>query len=235
MKNRIIVALDFSSAEECETFLATVSPDLCAVKIGKELFVAAGPDLVRRIVGRGFEVFLDLKFHDIPNTVAAACRVAASLGVALVDVHALGGRTMIAAAREALERFDPRPALLAVTVLTSMGERDTAEVGLVGPVEASVARLADLSAACGADGVVCSAREAALLRARHPDPFLLVTPGIRLAGDAAGDQVRVVTPADAIRAGASHLVIGRPVTRAERPVDVLRSIRESIHQASEPQ
>jgi len=232
-ESRIIVALDFPTTEECERFLAPLDPTLCAVKIGKELFVAGGPDFVRRVVARGFRVFLDLKFHDIPNTVASACRVAASLGVWMIDVHALGGRAMLLAAREAIEGVTPRPRLLAVTVLTSMGESDLAEVGIVPPVVDEVARLAGLAAECGSDGVVCSAQEATVLRAKHSEPFLLVTPGIRLSAGVDGDQVRVVTPLDAIRAGASHLVIGRPITRASAPMQVLQEINSILSSGME--
>jgi orotidine-5'-phosphate decarboxylase len=227
-ESRLIVALDFPDTDACERFLAPVDPRECAVKIGKELFVAGGPAFVRRVVERGFRVFLDLKFHDIPNTVASACRVAAELGVWMIDVHALGGRAMLTAAREALEGFTPRPRLIAVTVLTSMGESDLADVGIVPPVIDAVRRLAALAQECGSDGVVCSAQEAQALRGKHPEPFMLVTPGIRLAGGSVGDQVRVVTPLDAMRAGASHLVVGRPVTRAQDPLAVMREINSAI-------
>lgn len=227
-ESRLIVALDFPTTHECERFLAPLDPRECAVKVGKELFVAGGPEFVRRIVQRGFRVFLDLKFHDIPNTVASACKVAADLGVWMIDVHALGGRAMLTAAREALEGFRSRPRLLAVTVLTSMGETDLADVGIVPPVIDEVRRLAALAADCGSDGVVCSAREAETLRDMHPEPFMLVTPGIRLAGGSDGDQVRVVTPLDAMRAGASHLVVGRPVTRASDPLAVILEINSAI-------
>src|SRR5574340_556241 len=216
---KIIVALDYADAASALALVERHDPVLCRLKVGKELFTAAGPELVRTLVARGFEIFLDLKFHDIPNTVAAACRAAARLGVWMVNVHASGGRRMMTAAREALAELPEAPLLIAVTVLTSMGAEDLAEVGVSDAPTDQVLRLARLAQACGLDGVVCSGEEAARLRAGLGADFRLVTPGIRPAGAEAGDQRRVMTPAEALRAGASDLVIGRPITAAPDPLD----------------
>jgi orotidine-5'-phosphate decarboxylase len=188
----------------------------------------AGPELVRVLVARGFEVFLDLKFHDIPNTVAAACRAAAGLGVWMLNVHASGGRRMMTAAQQALADMPQRPRLIAVTVLTSMSAEDLVEVGVSDVPADQVLRLARLSHACKLDGVVCSAQEAAMLRADLGADFRLVTPGIRPAGTEMGDQRRVMTPAEALRAGATDLVIGRPVTAAADPRAALKQIQSDI-------
>ena len=225
---KIIVALDFPDAKAALDCAARLAPDACRVKVGKELFTAAGPGLVEELGKRGFGVFLDLKFHDIPNTVAGACRAAAALGVWMLDVHALGGRAMLAAAREAVERESQRPKLVAVTVLTSMGASAIAEVGIGGDPAAAASRLARLAHGAGMDGVVCSGQEAALLRNQFPRPFCLVTPGIRPAQAAAHDQQRVMTPAAAIGAGADYLVIGRPITQAADPMAALASMRREI-------
>lgn len=225
---RIIVALDYPTAAAARAMARRLDPRLCRVKVGKELFTSAGPALVEELVRMGFGVFLDLKFHDIPHTVAAACRAAARLGVWMVNVHALGGRAMLTAAQEALAALPDPPRLVAVTVLTSMGAADLFEVGIEETPEAAVSRLARLAAECGLDGVVCSAREAAMLREAHGTGFLLVTPGIRPAGSEAGDQVRIATPAGAVQAGASHLVIGRPITQAADPLAALQKIQSEI-------
>lgn len=225
---RIIVALDFPEAASALALVERLDPALCRVKVGKELFTVAGPELVRTLVARGFEVFLDLKFHDIPNTVAAACRAAAGLGVWMVNVHASGGRRMMDAARAALADLSQRPLLIAVTVLTSMSAEDLGEVGVSDTPAAQVLRLARLAQACGLDGVVCSAQEATLLRTELGEGFRLVTPGIRPAGTAAGDQRRVMTPAQALHAGATDLVIGRPVTAAADPLAALQQIQTEI-------
>lgn len=225
MTHKIIVALDYADAASALALVERLDPALCRLKVGKELFTAAGPELVRTLVARGFEVFLDLKFHDIPNTVAAACRAAAGLGVWMLNVHASGGRRMMTAAQEALADVPNRPLLIAVTVLTSMGAEDLNEIGIAAAPADQVLRLARLTQACKLDGVVCSAQEAALLRADLGADFRLVTPGIRPAGAAAGDQRRVMTPAEALRAGASDLVIGRPVTAAADPLAALQQIQ----------
>ncbi len=228
MTHKIIVALDFSDADSALALVARLDPALCRLKVGKELFTAAGPDLVRTLGARGFEVFLDLKFHDIPNTVAAACRAAAGLGVWMLNVHASGGRRMMAAAQTALADLPKPPLLIAVTVLTSMSAEDLGEVGISAAPADQVLRLARLAHACKLDGVVCSAQEAAMLRAELGAGFRLVTPGIRPAGAEAGDQRRVMTPAEALRAGATDLVIGRPVTAAADPLAALERIQSDI-------
>jgi orotidine-5'-phosphate decarboxylase len=201
------------------------------VKIGKELFVAAGPEAVSRVHERGFEVFLDLKFHDIPHTVAGACRSAARLGVWMMNVHASGGEAMMRAAREAVDSVARPPMLIAVTVLTSLTGPELEHVGLAGSVRENVERLARLARACGLDGVVCSAQEAAQVRQATGADFTLVTPGIRLAADAPDDQARVVTPREAVRLGADYLVIGRSITGSPDPAATLQSIRDSLDEA----
>ena len=222
MTKRIIIALDFDTALQAKNLLAQLDPSLCRVKIGKELFTASGPKLVREVISSGFDVFLDLKFHDIPNTVARAVKVAADLGVWMLNVHASGGLTMMEQARLALEDMDSRrPLLIGVTVLTSMGKEDLQQIGIASNPEEQVSKLAFLSRDAGLDGVVCSAAETHLLRAQLPDDFCLVTPGIRRAEDAAEDQKRIVGPAEAIQNGSNYLVVGRPITRAESPNDAL--------------
>jgi len=228
MSSRVIVALDYAAAKPAMALTDRLHPGACKLKIGKELFTAAGPDLVALLVRRGFDVFLDLKFHDIPNTVAQACRAAAHMGIWMVNVHALGGRAMMNAAREAIESAPRKPKLIAVTVLTSMAEMDLREVGIDASPLVEATRLAELAKDCGLDGVVCSAHEAAAIRDRLGDRFLRVTPGIRLAEDAAGDQKRVMMPQMAMESGASYLVIGRSVTRAADPLAVLARIDREI-------
>ena len=230
---RIIVALDVPDAAAALALAARLDASKCSLKVGKELFTATGPGLVRELAGRGFRVFLDLKFHDIPNTVAQACAAATRLGVWMLNVHASGGSAMMAAAREAVARTAaetgaPRPLLIAVTVLTSLSARDLAEIGVDATPEAQVLRLARLAQAQGLDGVVCSALEAASLKRALGPAFTLVTPGIRPEGSAANDQVRVMTPPQAIAAGADYLVIGRPIAAASDPQAALDSILASI-------
>jgi len=224
----VIVALDFATEREALDFASRLDPAQCRLKVGKELFTASGRTLIEALVARGFKVFLDLKFHDIPNTVAHACKMAAELGVWLVDVHASGGRRMMSAAREALEAYSQRPLLIAVTVLTSMEASDLAEIGITLPPEEQVLRLATLTRDSGLDGVVCSAQEASRLKEALGKEFKLVTPGIRLADAVADDQRRVMTPTAAIAAGSDYLVIGRPITRAADPLAVLTSINREI-------
>jgi orotidine-5'-phosphate decarboxylase len=225
---RVIVPLDFPEADAALAMAARLDAKLCRVKVGKELFVAAGPAVVARLQERGFDVFLDLKFHDIPNTVAAACRAAARLGVWMVDVHASGGEAMLRAAREAIEGVARPPLLIAVTILTSLADADLQRIGYSGSLMENVERLARLARASGLDGVVCSALEAPLIRKATGEDFTLVTPGIRLEAGDAHDQVRIVTPREAVRLGADYLVIGRPITQAKDPARVLESIRESL-------
>lgn len=229
MEPRVIVALDVSDAASAVALCERLSPRLCRLKIGKELFTAAGPALAETLARRGFGIFLDLKFHDIPNTVAQACKAAARLGVWMIDVHALGGREMMEAARDALEAgSSPRPKLVAVTVLTSLAGDDLREVGIAGEPGEAALRLARLARAAGLDGVVCSAQEAEAIRQACGEAFLRVTPGIRLAEGGVDDQKRVMTPQRAIEAGASYLVVGRPVTRAPDPRAALERICEDI-------
>jgi len=225
---RIIVALDLADADAALALAGRLSSQLCRLKVGKELFTTAGPALVELLVKRGYSIFLDLKFHDIPNTVAQACKAAAGLGVWMLNVHAMGGRAMMAAAREAVGEAADRPRLLAVTVLTSMGAQDLVDIGIGVPAEEAVSRLAQLTMSSGLDGVVCSALEASRLRRERGNDFLLVTPGIRPESELADDQKRVGTPRGAIAAGANYLVVGRPITRAADPLSALRSIQAEI-------
>ena len=229
---KIIVALDYATAQPALEIAAQLDPALCRVKVGKELFTAAGPVLVETLAARGFGVFLDLKFHDIPNTVASACKAAARLGVWMMNVHASGGRAMMQAAREAIAGNAQRPKLIAVTVLTSMSERDLADIGMQGSAQDAVLRLARLAQAAGLDGVVSSAQEASALRAACGAGFNLVTPGIRLAELAStlaqDDQKRIMTPRAAIEAGADYLVIGRPITQSADPIATLQHIQREI-------
>lgn len=225
---RVIVALDYSDPAEALALAARLVPNECRLKVGKELFTRAGPPLVEQLQARGFEVFLDLKFHDIPNTVAKACRAAADLGVWMVNVHTLGGRRMMEAAREAVDAASHRPLLIGVTILTSMGSEDLAEIGLPADPEQNVLRLARLAQASGLDGVVCSPKEVPPLRRELGAAFSLVTPGVRPAGASADDQKRITTPEDAIRAGSSYLVIGRPITQAPEPAAALAEINAAI-------
>ena len=225
----VIVALDFPSAASALALVERLDPQACRLKVGKELFTRAGPALVETLIRRGFELFLDLKFHDIPNTVAAACDAAADLGVWMVNLHASGGPAMMEAARERLEkRGGRRPRLIAVTILTSLGEQELAQIGFSGTPKENVLRLAALAARSGLDGVVCSPLEAADLRSRQGPDFLLVTPGVRPAGAALNDQKRVMTPAEAMAAGADYLVVGRPITAAEDPLAALQAINRSL-------
>lgn len=228
MNTPVVVALDYPSAAPALALAQCLSPQLCRLKVGKELFTRSGPDLVEALQQHGYEVFLDLKFHDIPNTVAGAVRAAADLGVWMVNVHAGGGRRMMEAAVEALSGFDRRPLLIGVTVLTSLSNADLAELGYTESAGERVVRLAALAADSGLDGVVCSALEAPELRAARGPDFCLVTPGIRLAGDDPGDQRRVVSPADAIARGADYLVIGRSVTGAEDPLAALQRVHAEL-------
>ena len=221
---KIIVALDYPQAAPALELARRLQPALCRLKVGKELFTAAGPQLVEQLQRLGFEIFLDLKFHDIPNTTAQACKSAAALGVWMVNVHALGGRRMLEAARAALAHVERRPQLIAVTILTSLAQDDLHDIGIESTPAQMVSRLARLTQACGLDGVVCSAQEAAILRSQCGADFRLVTPGIRPAQAVADDQARIMTPSAALAAGASYLVIGRPITQAPDPLQALRDI-----------
>ncbi|MDH5547734.1 MAG: orotidine-5'-phosphate decarboxylase [Gammaproteobacteria bacterium] len=226
--SKIIVALDFASSGEALSFARRMNPQQCRLKVGKELFTLAGPDVVRQLQSLGFDIFLDLKFHDIPATVARACAVAADIGVWMLNVHALGGEKMMREAANAVA--GSKTQLIAVTVLTSMDAQDLAQVGIAQSVDEQVSRLATLAKQSGMHGVVCSAREASLLRETCGDDFLKVTPGIRPAWAGSDDQKRIVTPAQALKDGASHLVIGRPITRADNPQQALEKVLLEINE-----
>ncbi len=220
----VVIALDFKDKVSTLNLVNQLQPDLCRLKVGKELFVRCGPDLVKELIDKGFDVFLDLKFHDIPNTVAAACQAAAELGVWMVNVHASGGRKMMQAAREAIADSSHQPLLIGVTVLTSLSREDIAEIGLDIEPQQQVLRLAKLAKDSGLDGVVCSPLEAALLKQQVAEDFCLVTPGVRPAGSDIGDQQRIMTPAKALQAGSDYLVIGRPITASSDPLKSLQAI-----------
>ena len=225
----VIVALDFANEHDTLVFVRRLSPELCQLKIGKELFTATGRSLVEKLIQQGFKLFLDLKYHDIPNTVAQACKVAADMGVWLVDMHASGGRRMMEAAADAVANYRQRPQLIGVTVLTSMEQGDLRELGFTQTPEELVLTWAALAKDSGLDGVVCSAHEAQALRQSLGNEFLLVTPGIRL--DVVGnndDQRRIMTPQQALAAGSSYLVMGRPITQAVDPVAVLQQINHGV-------
>ena len=226
---QIIVALDFPSDQPALALVDQLDPAKCRLKVGKELFTRSGPALVRDLQSRGFDVFLDLKFHDIPNTTSAAVAAAADLGVWMVNVHASGGEKMMTACRYRLESFGKdRPLLIAVTVLTSMGPEDLAGIGITDSPEAQVSRLATLTRNCGLDGVVCSAQEAPALKAEQGKDFKLVTPGIRPLSADKGDQQRIMPPTDALKAGSDYLVIGRPITQAADPLAALEAIHSEV-------
>jgi orotidine-5'-phosphate decarboxylase len=226
---KIIVVLDYPDATSALRLVDHLSPELCGLKVGKELFTAAGPAFVEKLVARGFCIFLDLKYHDIPNTVANACKAAAKLGVWMINVHALGGFKMMEAARAALDSLTgPKPLLIAVTVLTSATQEDLQRLHITQPLAHLVVDLAKLAQQAGLDGVVCSAEEVSAIRAACGTKFALVTPGIRPAGSAKDDQVRIMTPKEAIAAGSDYLVIGRPITQASEPLQALRNIYTEI-------
>lgn len=227
----IVVALDYDNRDSALAFVDGIDPRDCRLKVGKEMFTLFGPQLVRDLQQRGFELFLDLKFHDIPNTTARAVAAAAEMGVWMVNVHASGGARMMEAARAALQPFGKdAPLLIAVTVLTSMEASDLADIGITLSPAEHAERLARLTQQCGLDGVVCSAQEAVRFKAELGDAFRLVTPGIRPAGSDAGDQRRIMTPQDAQRAGVDYMVIGRPITQAAHPAQALRAILASLRE-----
>ena len=227
--SKIIVALDYPTSDAALALAKQLDPTRCKLKIGKELFTRSGPAVVETLVKQGFDIFLDLKYHDIPNTVAKACAAATNLGVWMMNVHTLGGSAMMTAAREAIGNTADRPLLIGVTLLTSMDQATFNEIGLQGSITDTVLRLAKLADASGLDGVVCSAQEATKLRAERGEQFQLVTPGIRPANSEQGDQHRTMTPAEAIAAGSSYLVIGRPITAAANPMSALEAIELSLN------
>ena len=226
--SKVIVALDYADAANTLNLVNQLDPALCKLKVGKELFTAAGPQLVEKLIAKNFQVFLDLKFHDIPNTVKNACQAASNLGVWMLNVHASGGSAMMLAALEGVNKSKHQPYLIAVTVLTSMNQASLNEIGIETSVENHVLKLAKLTANAGLHGVVCSALEAQLLKKHVKNDFLLVTPGIRPAGASLGDQSRVLTPRQALQMGASYLVIGRPITQASNPKQALLDILKEI-------
>jgi len=230
---RLIVVLDYPDLNSALAMADTLDPRLCRVKVGKELFTRAGPEVLRALKSRGFEVFLDLKYHDIPNTVAQAVLAAAEAGVWMVNVHASGGARMMMAARDALNKISPesRPLLIGVTVLTSMSQEELNALGVSGSLEGQVIRLAGLAKDSGLDGVVCSALEAQRIKQVCGPEFVTVTPGIRPAGSSANDQTRIMTPEQAIRSGADYLVVGRPITAASDPMDATKRILAEIASA----
>jgi len=231
--SKIIVALDYADAHSAMALVEQLNPDLCKLKVGKELFTATGPQLVEKLIAKNFQVFLDLKFHDIPNTVSKACEAAANLGVWMLNVHASGGTTMMQAALEGVNKTKYSPYLIAVTVLTSMKEADLTAIGIEKSLENQVLSLAKLSQQAGLHGVVCSALETNMLRKQLGNDFCLVTPGIRPIPTGSNsvnqdDQSRVVTPKDALNSGASYLVIGRPITQAPNPLKSLEDIIRTL-------
>lgn len=228
-QSKVVVALDFDNKENALVFVDSIDSNSCRLKVGKEMFTYFGPEFVKTLVDKGFDVFLDLKFHDIPNTVAKAVTAAAELGVWMVNVHATGGEKMMRAAKDALSVYGEKaPLLIAVTVLTSMEESELPLIGVNAPLDEHVIRLASLTKDCGLDGVVCSAQEASKLKDLLGNDFNLITPGIRPAGSALGDQKRIMTPEQAVAAGSDYLVIGRPITKAQQPALVLAEINDSL-------
>lgn len=229
MITKLIVALDFDNEQSAMRLVEKINPQLCALKVGHELFTLLGTQFVLKLINLGYKIFLDLKFHDIPNTVARACSVAADLGVWMINLHASGGLSMMLAARKALDHYGKeKPILLAVTVLTSMNSLQLGEIGIETSVENQVQKLTQLSFQAGMDGVVCSALEVPMVKELCGDGFLTVTPGIRLVTDPKDDQSRIVTPTDAVKLGSDYLVIGRPITRNKNPESALISILESL-------
>ena len=226
MHTPIIVALDYDELNSAKKFVDQINPTTCQVKVGKGMFTRFGPTWVRWLIQRGFRVFLDLKFHDIPKTVADACRAAADLGVWMLNVHVCGGEVMLQAARSALESYRPaeRPLLIGITLLTSLHRSDLTALGITDTIPHIVNRYAKLAAATGLDGVVCSAQEVVQIKKNCGHAFLTVTPGIRLAHDASDDQKRIVTPEEALAAGADYLVIGRSITKAKNPILILQQL-----------
>lgn len=227
-ESKIIVALDFPQQVSAMVLVDQLDPRLCRLKVGKELFTAAGPSFVKLLVAKGFDVFLDLKFHDIPNTVAKAVIAVADLGVWMTNVHASGGSRMMRAAKQALVERRSDMLLIGVTVLTSMEDEDLAEVSVERSVDDQVLHLATLAKEANLDGVVCSAQEVRLLKSSFGGTFNLVTPGVRLAGAGADDQRRVTTPVEAVSLGSDYLVIGRPITQSPDPLATLKQINASI-------
>lgn len=232
--SKIIVALDYADSTSALNLVNQLDPSLCKLKVGKELFTAAGPQFVEKLIAKNFQVFLDLKFHDIPNTVAKACKAASDLGVWMLNVHASGGLEMMQAAKQTVDNSANQPLLIAVTVLTSMNQAALNQIGIVGTVSEHVVKLATLTKQAGLDGVVCSASETSELRERLGTDFCLVTPGIRPENASLDDQKRVASPRDAMNMGSHYLVIGRPITQASNPVEALIAINQEIQSINSP-
>ncbi len=225
---KIIVALDYSNEKQALNFIAQLNNQLCRLKIGKEMFTHFGPQLIEKIQSKDFEIFLDLKYHDIPNTTAKACEAAADLGVWMLNIHAGGGRKMMEAAANAIANHKLKPHLIAVTVLTSLSQQDLIEIGINDSPATHAIKLAKLAQDSGINGIVCSAQEASSMRKQFTDDFLLVTPGIRTKNNKSDDQQRIMTPLNAINAGADYLVIGRPITQSDNPMGTLLTINSDI-------
>ena len=228
MKSKIILALDFSDSRAALAFVDKLTPSACRLKVGKELFMVGGPKLVENLVGRGFSIFLDLKFHDIPNTVAKACINASKLGVWMMNVHAMGGPEMLDAARKSIPKESGAPLLIAVTALTSLDQSNLLDIGFSGQLESVVLKLTSMAKKSNFDGVVCSAREAGVIYNKFGSDFLRITPGIRLPGNSQNEQKRVSDPITAIREGASFLVIGRSITQSSNPMEIIDKINNEI-------
>ncbi|MBX9597462.1 MAG: orotidine-5'-phosphate decarboxylase [Burkholderiales bacterium] len=229
ISSKVIIALDFSERQQVLDLVSGLDPQECRLKVGKELFTSYGPQIVRELQALGFEIFLDLKFHDIPNTVYKAIRAAADLGVWMVNVHASGGRAMLTQARQAINDSQNKPLLIAVTILTSLSVSEVAEIGYGQDLASLVKHLAGLSYECGLDGVVCSAQEANIIKSVTAPGFLTVTPGIRLADATKDDQTRVMTPDAAVKNGADYLVIGRPIAQAQDPLAILHKVNSLLN------
>jgi len=227
--HKVIVALDYANLADAKSLVSKLNPDYCHLKVGKELFTSTGPAFIDYLHSKHFKVFLDLKFHDIPTTVKKACEAASQLGVWMINVHASGGSSMLEAALEGINKSNQPPLLIAVTVLTSMNQKMLEEIGVTTKLEDQVLRLAKLAETSGLNGIVCSAKDLEFLKNQLHKSFLYVTPGIRMTGDASNDQVRTLTPIEAIKAGSSHLVIGRPITQSANPSEALEKIYLEIN------
>jgi orotidine-5'-phosphate decarboxylase len=227
--HKVIVALDYANLADAKSLVSKLNPDYCHLKVGKELFTSTGPAFIDYLHSKHFKVFLDLKFHDIPTTVKKACEAASQLGVWMINVHASGGSSMLEAALEGINKSNQPPLLIAVTVLTSMNQKMLEEIGVTTKLEDQVLRLAKLAETSGLNGIVCSAKDLEFLKNQLHKSFLYVTPGIRMTGDASNDQVRTLTPIEAIKAGSSHLVIGRPITQSANPSETLEKIYLEIN------
>jgi len=227
--HKVIVALDYANLADANSLVSKLNPNYCHLKVGKELFTSTGPAFIDYLHSKHFKVFLDLKFHDIPTTVKKACEAASQLGVWMINVHASGGSSMLEAALEGINKSNQPPLLIAVTVLTSMNQKMLEEIGVTTKLEDQVLRLAKLAETSGLNGIVCSAKDLKFLKNQLHKSFLYVTPGIRMTGDASNDQVRTLTPIEAIKAGSSHLVIGRPITQSTNPSETLEKIYLEIN------